>query len=114
MSVRLESGARFSAVLALVEAGLLVNLCSALTWANIGVRLDIVFLMQIPLHNEICCTFCISPRLLGGYGGNRLPSAGGRLRFRIARSAMEVGNVSIAPYVKPHLIVGALKLAGRL
>lgn len=52
MSVLLESGAWFSRVLALVEAGLLVDY-SASMWVNIRVRLHIVFTLQIPLRNEI-------------------------------------------------------------
>jgi len=43
MSVLLESGALFPRDLALVEAGLLVDLYSALTWVESRVGLDFVF-----------------------------------------------------------------------
>lgn len=71
MSVLLESGAWSPRDLALVEAGFLVYLYSALMWVNIGVRLDIVLTLKIPIRKEISFTFCISPHVLGGYGGNR-------------------------------------------
>lgn len=85
---------------------MLTDLYSALMgWSNTGVSLHAVFTVQNASCNKICFACCISPRLLGGYVGNRLSSVGRALQLWILGLASNLGIGSMKPHLLPVLLI---------